>query len=258
MPTCLNCQHTVTADARFCHHCGAKIVRNRLTLWAFFVQLGQIVFNTDSSIWLTFRHLCYAPGRVCRGYIEGIRKRYLMPIAYLFSIASLYALAIFLTGGDIHYFHEDFALGFTSGSEASGLSEEERTRILRPLSLKFILLSIPIQSLISRLVYWKTGYNFAEHLVINAYYIGQLMVFNLVFNLFALSFPILDNSPLFNAVFTVIFLGYAWLLQVQTFQLKRFRAVLLPLLFLVIMLMSTGLFYGLSAEFLLEASMKDS
>lgn len=251
MPSCLNCKQPVIESGQFCHHCGAKIVRERLTLWVFFVQLGQTVFNTDSSIWRTVGHLCYAPGRVCRGYIEGVRKRYLRPVAYLFFVASLYGLTILLSDGEIRYFHEDFALGFTSYDEGTGLSEEERARRLRPLALTFVLLSIPILSLISRLIYRRAGFNFAEHLVINAYYMGQLLFLNLVLNLAKALFPSLEENTFFYCLFMIVFLGYAWVLQIPAFRLRGVWTVISPMLFLLMMLFILGLFYGLGAEFLL-------
>jgi hypothetical protein len=251
MPTCLNCKQPIVEDAHFCHHCGAKVVRERLTLWGFFAQLGQTVFNTDSSIWRTIGHLSYAPGRVCRGYIEGVRKRYLRPVAYLFFVASLYGLTLLLSDGDIRYFHEDVALGFTSYDDATGLSEEERIRQLRPLALMFILLSIPILSLISRLIYRRAGFNLAEHLVINAYYMGQLLFLNLVLNLVKVLFPSLEENAFFYYLFMVVFLGYAWVLQVPAFQLRGVWTAISPLFFLLSMLFILGLFYGFGAEFLL-------
>jgi hypothetical protein len=252
MEICRNCGKPVIVEGQFCHRCGAKIVRERLTRWGFFVQLGQTVFNTDSSIWWTVGHLCYAPGKVCRGYIEGVRKRYLRPVAYLFFVASLYGLTILLSDGEVRYFHEDFALGFTSYDEGTGLSEEERARRLRPLALTFVLLSIPILSLISRLIYRRVGFNFAEHLVINAYYMGQLLLLNLVLKFLQVLFPALEESSFFYNLFFIIFLGYAWVLQVPTFQLRGVWKVISPLLFLLIMLFILGLFYGFGAELLLS------
>lgn len=173
-------------------------------------------------------------------------------MAYLFFVASLYGVMILLSDGEVRYFHEDFALGFTSYNEASELSEEERTRQLRPLALTFILLSIPILSLISRLIYRRAGFNFAEHLVIYAYYMGQLLLLNLMFYLVILLFPLLEGSSIFNNIFGLFFLGYAWVLQIQTFQLQGVWKGLSPLFFVLIMVFVTGLMYGLSAEFLIE------
>lgn len=173
-------------------------------------------------------------------------------MAYLFFVASLYGVTILLSDGEVHYFHEDFALGFTNYDGDSGLSEEERARQLRPLALTFILLSIPILSLISRLVYRRAGFNFAEHLVINAYYMGQLLLFNLVYYLIILLFPVLEDHIILNNTFGIFFLGYIWILQIPTFRLRRVWKILSPLLFLLIMVITLGLIYGLGAEYLLN------
>lgn len=251
MQTCLNCQYPVIVEGQYCHHCGAKIVRKRLTLWTFFAQLGQTVFNTDSSIWRTLGELCYAPGRVCRGYLKGVRKRYLMPVAYLFFMASLYGLGILLSKGEVRYFHEDFALGFTNYGD-SGMEEEEIAERLRPLALTFILLSIPLLALISRLVYRRAGYNFAEHLVVSTYYMTQLLLFNLLFSFVQAALPDSKESVVLNLVFSLVFLGYAWWLHIPTFQPRGVWKAISPLLFTMLMLIVLALTYGLGAELLLE------
>jgi len=252
MQSCLNCQRPVIVEGQYCHHCGAKIVRERLTLWTFFAQLGQTVFNTDSSLWRTLGELCYAPGRVGRGYLQGVRKRYLMPVAYLFFVASLYGVAILLTKGEVHYLHEDFALGFISYDETSGLAEEEVEKRLRPLALTFILLSIPLLALISRLVYRRSGYNFAEHLVVSTYYMAQLLLFNLGYSILTAIAPAWEGSTLLNNMLGLLLLGYAWWLHIPTFQPRGGWKIFSPLLFSVIMLFALGVFYGLGAEFLLS------
>ncbi len=252
MQTCLNCQRPVIVEGQYCHHCGAKIVRKRLTLWGFFALIGQIVFNVDSSVWRTVGGLCYAPGKVCRGYIQGVRKRYLMPMAYLFFIASLYGLAILLSKGEVNYFHEDIALGFISHDEGAGLKEEEVERQLRPLALTFILLSIPLIALVSRLVYRRAGYNFAEHLVISLYYMAQLLLFNLVYSFLTAIVPAWKDGGFLDLVLAILFLGYAWWLHIPTFRPCGGWKIFSPLLFSVIMLISLGLTYGLGAEFLLS------
>ena len=252
MQTCLNCQRPVIVEGRYCHHCGARIVQRRITLPSLLAQLSRNIFSIDASIWHTVSQLFYAPARVCRGYIQGVRKRYLMPVAYLFFVASLYGLAIVLSKGEVHYFHEDFALGFTSASNDAGLEEEEIAKRLRPLALTFVLISIPLLALISRLVYWRAGYNYAEHLVVSAYYMGQLLLFNLGFNLVQLAWQGIKESEVFNLIFFLIFIGYAWWMHIPTFRLRGVWKLISPLLFVLVMLFVLALTYGLGAELLLE------
>ncbi|NBC07246.1 MAG: DUF3667 domain-containing protein [Bacteroidetes bacterium] len=255
MQTCLNCQRPVIVEGQYCHHCGAKIVRQRLTFRSLLAQLGQTVFNVDTGIWRTIGQLCYAPGKVCRGYIQGVRKRYLMPIAYLFFIASLYGLAILLSKGEVRYFHEDFALGFISHSEP-GIEEEEVARQLRPLALTFILLSIPFLAFISRLVYRRAGYNYTEHLVVSVYYMGQLLLFNLGFNLAQVALPASKESVVVNSIFILVFVGYAWWMHIPTFRPRGGWKLFSPLLFMTMMLIVLGLTYGWGAELLLDATVE--
>ena len=174
-----------------------------------------------------------------------------MPVAYLFFMASLYGLAILLSKGEVHYFHEDFALGFVSYDEVSGLEEKEIERRLRPLALTFILLSIPLLALISRLVYRRAGYNFAEHLVVSTYYMTQLLLFNLLFSFVQVALPDSKESVVANLVFILVLLGYAWWLHIPTFRPRGLWKAISPLLFTMLMLIVLMLVYGFGAEFLL-------
>jgi hypothetical protein len=137
------------------------------------------------------------------------------------------------------------------------LEEEEIAKRLRPLALTFVLISIPLLALISRLVYRRSGYNYAEHLVVSAYYMGQLLLFNLGFNLVQLAWPGSEESSVFNLIFFSIFIGYAWWMHIPTFRPRGAWKLISPLLFVLVMLFVLALTYGLGAELLLEVSGKE-
>jgi len=107
-------------------------------------------------------------------------------------------------------------------------------------------------ALISRLVYRRSGYNFAEHLVVSTYYMAQLLLFNLGYSILTAIAPAWEGSTLLNNMLGLLLLGYAWWLHIPTFQPRGGWKIFSPLLFSVIMLFALGVFYGLGAEFLLS------
>jgi len=73
-----------------------------------------------------------------------------------------------------------------------------------------------------------------------------------VLNLVKVPFPSLEENTIFYYLFMIVFLGYAWVLQVPAFRLRGVWTVISPLFFLLVMLFILGLFYGFGAELLLS------
>ncbi|MEN8799761.1 MAG: DUF3667 domain-containing protein, partial [Flavobacteriaceae bacterium] len=88
---CKNCQHTEAEAFDFCPSCGAKVIRNRLTLKNLSADIAERVFDIDNTFARTFMQLFSRPDHVIDSYIQGIRKRYLNPIGY-------FGIAITLSG----------------------------------------------------------------------------------------------------------------------------------------------------------------
>ena len=72
---CKNCERQLRTDFRFCPDCGAKIIRNRITLKNLWGDVVERVFNIDNTFLKTFGHLFSKPEVVIEGYIEGTRLR---------------------------------------------------------------------------------------------------------------------------------------------------------------------------------------
>ena len=91
MIDCKNCGASLRSDFDYCPSCGAKIIRNRLTLKNVWQDISFQLFNVDNTFLKTFRHLFVFPQTVIENYISGIRKKYMNPISY-------FAIGITLSG----------------------------------------------------------------------------------------------------------------------------------------------------------------
>lgn len=81
MKNCKNCQTLLVDESDFCYQCGAKIIRNRLTLKNLFTHLVETFFSYDNAFLRTVN-----PNDVIDSYVSGVRKKYIAPLAF-FAIA---------------------------------------------------------------------------------------------------------------------------------------------------------------------------
>lgn len=87
---CKNCVNSLQTDYSFCPDCGAKVIRNRLTIKNLLSDITERHFNLDNTFLRTFFHLFTKPDVVINGYVNGTRRKYVNPISY-FGIALMLA-----------------------------------------------------------------------------------------------------------------------------------------------------------------------
>ena len=80
---CKNCQNPFLESDDYCSNCGARIIRNRLTIRNLFEHLSETFFNYDNKLIRTFIALFTKPDDVIGGYIVGVATGYLIPILHL-------------------------------------------------------------------------------------------------------------------------------------------------------------------------------
>jgi hypothetical protein len=176
--TCKNCnQHF---DGKFCNNCGQSANTKRLNFHDIWHKLKNIIFkNLHEGILYSTRKLLTRPGNTIREYLEGKRVKHYDPISLLIAIAAIYGLLY-------HYFKINPFIDTMSEDSLTG--KITRTNINEWISNHFSLLTcllIPIYSIGSFVVFRKQGYNFAEHLYLNAFAASQRLLFRIA------TFPLL-------------------------------------------------------------------
>ena len=58
---CENCETPLTTESDFCNHCGAKVIRNRLTLKNLFAHFGEQFLNYNNKFIQTIIYLFKKP-----------------------------------------------------------------------------------------------------------------------------------------------------------------------------------------------------
>lgn len=270
---CKNCNEILESDAHFCDNCGAKVIKNRISLR---FLLGELFASMgfESLYFTTLKGMFFTPHGVIKEYLEGVRKRYVNPFAYL-ALGAALALIIF------NYFSEDYLkvqatfnkdqieeLKKTANKDLSAIKNITEKDFIKlkgkqesaKAQLNFIeswsqfllryfnlaaFLFLPFYALVSKLTYYKP-HNYGEHIVINAYIQGTTMYVTII--CFLLSMVIHPRFFSISIVFVTLYylytLGklYSYSFKKSVIKFFKFIGVLLLLL---IPIMVIGVIVGI-------------
>lgn len=95
---CLNCGHRFGVERlKYCPACGQETTLRPPTLGEFAQQFGGSVMAAEGALWRTLALLFLRPGQLSREYLEGRRRRYVLPLRLYLTISLVALLAIRLT-----------------------------------------------------------------------------------------------------------------------------------------------------------------
>ena len=170
---CKNCNTTLKDTDDFCYNCGAKVIRNRLTVKNLFAHFCEQFLNYDNKLLQTFIHLFTKPEQVIGSYIDGTRKKYVNVISYFAIGLTLSGLQLFILD---KFFPEamDLSLVTVGGTEEFN---EKNMSFIREYQSLLTMLNVPIFALVSYFVFYTLKkFNYTEHLVIFMYVLTQLTI----------------------------------------------------------------------------------
>ena len=233
---CKNCNQIVQEN--FCAHCGQNTKVSKLNLPNFLSEVSESVFQIDKGFFYTLKELFVRPGHSIREYLAGKRKNHFKPIAYAITISTIYFLiSQFTESGTVI---DDFTLGYSNAANDNNVQQDSKIEILNWFSKNYaytVLMLLPFYSFASFLAFFGLGYNYLEHLVINAYIIGQQAIFYSFFAL--LTITTINND--FLVSFAVLFsISYTFYVFLQFFSKKSnlniiLRTILTYTLYIVIL-----------------------
>ena len=163
---CKNCQSTLNQEDDYCPSCGAKVIRNRLTLKNLLQHFSEAYLNYDNKLLQTFLHLFTKPEVVIEGYIDGTRKRYVDAITYFTIALTISGLQMFILK---KFFPEAMDITFMAGKGTEEF-QHKNIQFVQEYQSLIMMLSVPIYALMSRLTFLNLKkFNYTEHLVIFMY-----------------------------------------------------------------------------------------
>ncbi len=203
---CKNCTHAF--EGLYCYHCGQPAATSRITVREILSDAIFSVVKINRGFLFTARELSLRPGRAIGNYIAGQRVTYYAPHKYLFFIG---AVTSFLTSR-YHSFSDQYT--------AAGSFDEGTHAFLRAFlayadayATLINIVTIPVFALFSFLLFRRSGYNYAEHLVLNTYITSQQLL------LFILWLPLTQAMPLpvdgLLGLYVAVTLGYNLWVYVQ-------------------------------------------
>lgn len=248
---CKSCSSQLPENHDYCYSCGAKVIRNRLTLKNLFEHFSEEFLNYDNKFLRTFIRLFRKPEDVIGSYINGTRKKYVNAVGY-------FAVAVTVSGFFYFVFLKYFpeAFNFTTSiynfdEGQAKITSDFNKRVFEYQSFIFFL-SIPIFALISRLIFLKNKkYNFSEHLIINLYTYSHIaLTVTVVYFLTIWYQPVFTVVTIIAALFQIVFFAYV-LKRLYSLTLSRilfktllFFLVLIPLFTILIIVVTILMYFG--------------
>lgn len=257
MTECKNC--STSFEGKFCPNCSQKADTHRLTLGHFAHETTHAVTHTDKGILLLIKAMFTRPGLVARDYMEGKRKRYFNPITF---ILIMMAVQVFATK------QTDFNGKFTRQMQKmygqlakmnpksverekdfnQRMEQTDKQMALMNDNTKILnFIFIPFLSLLTWLFFKKSGFNYAENLILNILIGGQLVVWFFIFCIV----PVLIKPSLVLLVmylFMLFSFAYAIVAYKQFYQQKWgwtiLKGLTLQLIYFVVL--------GVASEYVLK------
>lgn len=246
---CKNCSSTFDDSKNFCPDCGAKVIRNRLTIRNLFDDFINNYLNYDNTFLKTFIALFAHPEKVINSYIKGTRKKYINVISY-------FTIAITLSGLSLLVIQK-FSVDMSSmvqypegpiGEMQKQLNESIFTFITDYQSL-IMILYIPLYALFAKLIFWNIKkFNYTELLVVFLYLQSQISISSaiLTFILLPLGFPFVAFGMLLIPV-QILYFAYGLKKCYNTTTLGIILKTLLLIIIIVIFMILLGILGFLAA-----------
>ena len=152
----------ITFEGTYCHKCGQKKVNYKLTLGRIISDIGSNLFNLERGVFGTYYQLLKNPWLVAENYWNGFRGYYASPgkiVVFTLAIIALHSLL--------------------DSNELFGIQLDVDLSVIDPQKFMLIFF-LPIQALCSKLIHWKSGRNYLEHLVLSLYILSTIFLVGLI------------------------------------------------------------------------------
>ncbi|WP_405206316.1 DUF3667 domain-containing protein [Aquimarina sp. LLG6339-5] len=259
---CRNCGNILSDDADYCQSCGAKVVRERITLKGLKSDFFSNVLGLDNLFVRTLIHFVTSPDKVISEYISGTRKRYINPFAFLV-IGTAVATFVFnffsddyselMLATQTESFYESLFSMSNPDIEKNTVEYQEKyleykkeqaeaNKVTQSFMLKYFNLIafvlIPFYTFLALMVFGKKKFNYGEHLVINSYLLGFGLFSGTLFFLLGL---LINPSIYFVSTLVIIF--YYLLTYKKICGYSIGQMILKLLRFVVVLILSVIVFF---------------
>lgn len=227
---CKNCNTPLMDVSKYCNICGAKVIKNRLTIRNLFATFMEQFLSYDNKFLRTSIDLIKKPELVINGYVGGIRKKYIDPISFFAISLTVSGLYLFVLQ---KYFPETMDFSQVYDNQTSQKLTDEISSIIMDYNSLLYFAIIPLLGLISLIVFYNKKFNYSEHIVI---YLYTMSLSAIITSVIALFLMLLKPEVLFGfslASNAILILFHCYLLK-RVFNLSITQLILKFLLFMVV------------------------
>lgn len=240
---CKNC--STEFESKFCPECGQRATIKRLDSEYIINDLPSAFFSLDKGFLFTLKELFTRPGHTIREFIEGKRIKLYKPVAFYIIMGTAFILSANLLNKNTII--GDIISGMESAIEEENQKGQGINSFLNSELFEFILqyevyifgLLIPIFSYMTYKLFKKENYNYIEHLVLNFYSSGFVMLIYAIFWL--ILFKDINNE--FAIIPLVLGIGHKFWTFKQFFSTVRWNKVILKLVGVYILYFITIMFF---------------
>lgn len=172
MTICKNC--STEFEGKYCPDCGQKAKTRRITTAHVLDDLRQAVVHFDRGFLFTIKELALRPGHAVRDFIEGKRTNLMKPVKFAAWASAISFLVFHLMGLD------DLMIETMRAQDPNFAKTEKLSRVFFEHTTLMLFAMIPLIAMISWRLFRKSGYNYAEHFVAIAFFMGQCSVFTIL------------------------------------------------------------------------------
>ena len=171
--SCKNCQTQLQGPV--CHQCGQKYIAQRWSTLKLYQDFIHQITNIEKGFLFTVKALFAFPGTIIRDYWNGKTVPYYNPARYVLIWTALNLLLTIWLGID-DLLQESLQPQGLEAEFGEARVESADQRLDSWMNI-LVLLLIPVNSLMTIWLFKKSGQNYAEHLILNTYILGQQALF---------------------------------------------------------------------------------
>ena len=193
---CKSCGFSVIEN--YCSRCGQPYKTKRISMRGLLHDIFHFFTHLDKGFGYTLKMLIIAPGHMQRAYVEGERSNHQKPFSMFFICATVAALS--------RYWIYQTLLKYYHTGNISEVNFFHEYMVILHISL------LPLHALIIYLLFYKSGYNYAEIGVLVLYSVSFFFLIATFTALFKFFWPQLDTAyielPVLLIYNTITFLNF--------------------------------------------------
>ncbi|MFY7671479.1 DUF3667 domain-containing protein [Tenacibaculum sp. MEBiC06402] len=194
---CISCNHE--HNEKFCPNCGEKAGTPKITVGSTVESTFSTITNMDKGFLYNLKNLTLKPKITIEKYLKGKRKGIFNPISFLIIAVTLYLIVESLFKSRDLVSEENVNLVKDTLSYKIGATGG--AFIYNYFKFFWVFTVIPL-SFITKLIFKR--FNFAEHITINSFILGQVTLIIGLASFIIFRFPIIFNP--FIYVFLMLFI----------------------------------------------------